>query len=157
MILRINCNSSVNLKNLKEVSEIKSSILDYKLLNNQLNGNLLLSGKYISNIDMLVYEFNDLIPFSVMFNEVIDEIKNVSCEDFTYKHDDKNSEAIIVTFSLKVEYTNPIIKEEDEVQKQIDNTINEVLDKEIENRSYNEEFDIFNLNDSYKEIVINFK
>lgn len=158
MLLKINCSSNVFLKNLKEVKELLASVLDYKLKDDNLTGNVLISGKYLSKVDNLIYFFNDCIPFSVMFSDKFVEVKKIECEDIKYKL--LEDEKIEVSFKLSIDYNDNQTNDEEtilDLQTEIDMKTNILLDENFERIEESEQYDIFNIDDTYKDIIVEFK
>ncbi len=145
MEIKINSNALVSLSKLVKLEEVKSKVLSYKLKEQTLTGDAVIYGKYYKkdnkkgNNEILV-EFEEIVPFTIVFNRESVVIESVEVEDFKYE---LIEEGIKCSFIIEIEYDNefqeiPIEpsyelkeKEEDiyEVLKEMNDEISEITDK----------------------------
>lgn len=145
MEIKINSNALVSLSKLVKLEEVKSKILSYKLKDQTLSGDAVIYGKYYKKdnkkgISEILVEFEEIVPFTVVFNRDSVAIESVEVEEFKYE---LIEEGIKCSFIIEIEYDDefqevPIEpsyeleeKEEDiyEVLKEMNDEISEITDK----------------------------
>lgn len=134
MEIKINCNAFVSLNKLVELNEINCNINSYQLKDNILSGDTLINGKYTrkeknKNTDLIenrIVEFEEIVPFTILFNRDNLTINKIDIVDFNYQLDDNS---VKCTFQILVIY-NEMELEEDEDIIEVPISINNDIDEE---------------------------
>ncbi len=82
----VNCNAFVDLKNMMRVNNVGIDLVDYDLINNTVEGTVEITGMY-DGYDLEKESnstFNNLVPFTVVFNDDVASLIEVAIEDFEY-------------------------------------------------------------------------
>lgn len=102
MDLKINCNAFVSLNGVEGVSKAFCEVLEYSVKNDTLRGNVKIWGEYKKYDNEKVYEFNDVVPFTVVFKNDLFEIENIKIDGFNYHL--KDGQGIECDFDIIVDY-----------------------------------------------------
>ena len=117
MEIKINSNAQINLSNIVEVEFVETKVSSYKLKEQTLSGDVLIYGKYKKkdpkkqNSEYTV-EFEDIVPFTVVFNRNNINIDEVEIENFKYE---MIEEGIKCSFIIEIEYNDE--EKEDEFEE----------------------------------------
>ncbi|HEY8395168.1 MAG TPA: hypothetical protein VIK96_00155 [Bacilli bacterium] len=82
MELRICCDASVKLEQMRNVNEIHCRIDNYKIKGDMLEGNIRISGNYMKDDMNNTYDFNELVPFTIVFKDKNFQVENIEVQDF---------------------------------------------------------------------------
>lgn len=104
MELRMNFTSFIKLKDVIKVNDINGEILEYDLVENEINGVLGINGKYLKDTLDEVLTFTEDVPFTIVFYENDIELDDVDCINLDYHLVD--GRGLEISFDIKVEYTN---------------------------------------------------
>ncbi|MDD3999844.1 MAG: hypothetical protein PHX62_02985 [Bacilli bacterium] len=116
MELRICCDATVKLEKMTNVNEIYCDIDSFKVNGDTLEGNIRIHGKYIKDDVNIQYDFNELVPYTIVFkdrnyriNNI--EVQNLNCQEII-------NQGIECNFDILVDYTpNSVDSDEDEILK----------------------------------------
>lgn len=120
MELRICCDASVKLEKMTNVNEIHCDIDSYNVMGDTLEGNIRISGKYIKDDMDNLFDFNETVPFTIVFKDRNFEIKKIEVEDFNCQ--EIINQGIECQFNIVVDY---ITRDEMDVE------VPEVMPEEI--------------------------
>lgn len=112
MEIKIYCDASVKIENFNSAFNVKCSIVDYKKVNDTLDGNILITGEFIKdNLDEK-YPFSEVVPFAIVFKNENFKIDSVVTKNFTFQ--EIVNQGIEANFDIVVKYqqTGPKNKEE---------------------------------------------
>lgn len=145
MNVTINSNAFTKLEKMVGLSVVGIKVSDYRLQDQELSGNVKIYGEYYTEEEEYeknngLKEFENLIPFEIVFskeNPIIDEI---NIENFEYY--EVAGRGIESSFDLVVEYeVNDKEENEDEyieeVKEQLTREIDELLEEKLEVRNDN--------------------
>ncbi len=132
MELTICCDASVKLPKMTNVMEVNCHIDSYEIKGDTLEGNILINGNYIQDDLEKVYDFRELVPFTIVFkdkNYLVNSInvQNLECQEIINQgiecnfnivvdylpQDNQNGEEVEMAEEIKVEETVEEPKEED--------------------------------------------
>ncbi len=138
MEIRLNCNNSLNLNNFEKLKLIRLEIITYNLIKDTLKGDVKVSGEYFKKNNENNFEFEDIIPFTIVFSNNNVNIDNIYIDNDKY---DINKEIgvnlsfeIVVNYSIKDDYSEtkdtdqndtieiPVENEEIEIVSNCDNS-----------------------------------
>lgn len=140
MQLEVKNNNFVNLTNLIKVVNIKADLKDYEFNNNRISGIFIIKGKYIKDTIDRFQDFEEEIPFEILFTMPVNIINNVTLKDFEYFEVERRG--IETEFTLTVEY------ESDDFESSLNNTTEyDNIKKEVEQK-LNESLDVFDHSES---------
>lgn len=117
MELKICCDASVKLEKMTNVMEVECVVGDYRVEGDTLDGNIIIRGNYIKDVLEDYHEFNEVVPFTLVFNDKGYVVTNISVQDFTCQ--EIINQGIECNFNILVNYTesdNVIDLEIDEVE-----------------------------------------
>ena len=120
MEIKINSNAEINLSNILDVEFVEAKVSSYKLKEQSLSGDVLIYGKYKKkdpkkqNSEYTV-EFEDIVPFTVVFNREHIKIDEVEIENFKYE---MIEEGIKCSFVIEIEYNDE--EKEEEIEEELD-------------------------------------
>ena len=144
MEIKINSNAEVSLSKLVSLENIESKILSYKLKDQTLTGDVAIYGKYLKKdnkkpANEVIVEFEEIVPFTIVFNRENIKIDDVEIEDFKYE---LLEEGLKCSFVIEIEYNDefqevpiePSYELEDEedkyeVLKELNDEISEITNK----------------------------
>lgn len=180
MEIKINSNALVSLNKIVKLGEVKSKILSYKLKEQTLVGDAVIYGKYYKKdnkktVNEVLVEFEEIVPFTVVFNRENVVVESVEVKDFKYELLD---DALKCSFVIEIEYNDeyhevPIepsyeLDEENEnvyeVLKEMNDEISQItekLDEKLEeffedrNEEHLEEIEKYNVPNEEQEIELN--
>ncbi len=102
MNLMMNFNNFVKLKDFFKLTDIGAEVVDYSVVDNNLEGVLFVQGKYVLKEKMIEESFNKRIPFSIMFTSNDIEVDDILCESLDTVEID--GRGIDINFDIKVDY-----------------------------------------------------
>jgi len=145
MELKICCDASVKLEKMSNVMEVECNVRDYRLEGDTLNGDIIIRGNYIKDVLEEYHEFNEIVPFTLVFNDKGYVIESISIEDFTCQ--EIINQGIECNFNILVNYKEGTIPSEVEID---DVDLDDIVDDDYDNNDYdNNDFDD---NDNIEEI-----
>lgn len=118
MEIKINCHNLVELDDFKKLIKIKLEVLSYSLKGDTLNGDVKVCGEYSRNNNDEFQSFEDIIPFTLLF-----ESENVNITKVVIENDFFN---IIDEAGVKVEFVLVVSYEYNTVDNKIKEEIIEV-------------------------------
>ena len=140
MQLEVKNNNFVNLTNLIKVVNIKADLKDYEFNDNRISGFFIIKGKYIKDTIDRFQDFEEEIPFEILFTMPVNIINNVTLKDFEYFEVERRG--IETEFTLTIEY------ESDDFGSSLNNTTEyDNIKKEVEQK-LNESLDVFDHSES---------
>lgn len=102
MELRMNFTSFIKIKDASRINDICGEILDYSVTEDGVVGSLGINGKYYKNDLEKENQFNESIPFNIVFTTPKFELIDLDCVNLDY--DLVDGRGIEVSFDIKVEY-----------------------------------------------------
>lgn len=126
MELKICCDASVKLEKMSNVMEVECNVGDYKVDGDTLTGDIIIRGNYIRDVLEEHHEFDEVVPFTIVFNEKNFVVEGITIQDFTCQ--EIINQGLECNFNVIVNY----IPEEENIEEP-----NE--EKEDENEEENEE------------------
>ncbi|MCI6716058.1 MAG: hypothetical protein MR485_00990 [Mollicutes bacterium] len=102
MELRMNFTSFIKIKDASRINDICGEILDYRVTEDGVVGSLGINGKYYKNDLEKENQFNESIPFNIVFTTPKFELIDLDCVNLDY--DLVDGRGIEVSFDIKVEY-----------------------------------------------------
>lgn len=102
MELRMNFTSFIKIKDASRINDICGEILDYSVTEDGVVGSLEINGKYYKNDLEKENQFNESIPFNIVFTTPKFELIDLDCVNLDY--DLVEGRGIEVSFDIKVEY-----------------------------------------------------
>lgn len=102
MELRMNFTSFIKIKDASKINDICGEILDYRVTEDGVVGSLGINGKYYKNDLEKENQFNESIPFNIVFTTPKFELIDLDCVNLDY--DLVEGRGIEVSFDIKVEY-----------------------------------------------------
>jgi hypothetical protein len=115
MELRICCDASVKLEKMTNVNEIFCDIDSYKVKGDTLEGNIRIQGNFIKDDMNIHYDFNELVPFTIVFKDKNFQINKIEVQEFDCQ--EIINQGIECQFDILVDYTP---KKMDEVPEEIE-------------------------------------
>lgn len=85
MELKISCDASVKLKKISTIKAIDCNVVDFEVIKDTLNGNIKINGTYIKDDFDKLYEFEELVPFTVVFRDDNFVVEEIVCGNFSYQ------------------------------------------------------------------------
>lgn len=160
MEIKINSNAEVSLSKLVSLESIESKILFYKLKDQTLIGDVSIYGKYLKKDNKkpandVVVEFEEIVPFTIVFNRENIKIDEVKIEDFKYElfedgvkcsfvieieyNDEFQEVPIEPNYELEDEEKIEVLKEMNDEISEITNKLDEKLEEFFEDREESDE------------------
>lgn len=102
MELRMSFTSFIKIKEASRINDICGEILDYGVTEDGVVGSLGINGKYYKNDLEKENQFNESIPFNIVFTTPKFELIDLDCINLDY--DLVEGRGIEVSFDIKVEY-----------------------------------------------------
>lgn len=102
MELRICCDASVKLEKMSNVMKVDCSVSGYEVNGDTLNGDIEIKGKYIRDVIEETYDFNETVPFTLVFKDKNYKINNIVVQDFTCQ--EIINQGIECNFNILVNY-----------------------------------------------------
>lgn len=141
MELRICCDASVKLEKMSNVMEVFCDVGEYHIEDDTLNGDIVIKGKYIKDVIDEEYDFEEIVPFTLVFGEDRYEVINIKVHDFTCQEIINNGIEcnfnIIVSYQKQSELSN--IRGENVIEKQIKEIIKLPLKEDFIEKDIQEE------------------
>ena len=81
MIIRVKCNKNIELNQFHNLESIELNVLSYKLEKDTLNGDVKINGIYALFDSEEKRNFEDIVPFLVVFRDENIEINNIEIEN----------------------------------------------------------------------------
>lgn len=139
MELKICCDASVKLERMSNVMEVECNVGDYKVDGDTLTGDIIIRGNYIQDVLEEHHEFDEVVPFTIVFNEKNYVVEGITIQDFTCQ--EVINQGLECNFNVLVNYTpegtNVEVpeKEDDaeEIEVETEENIIEVSDDDIKN------------------------
>ena len=103
MEIRLNCNKIIELNNFDKLKLIKINIYSYKLEEDNLNGDVKVEGDYYKKDCLESMGFEELIPFTIVFNNKNVKIENIFIENDSYTIN--SNVGVEVSFDIIVKYS----------------------------------------------------
>lgn len=145
MNVTINSNAFTKLEKMVGLSVVGIKVSDYRLQDQELSGNVKIYGEYYTEEEEYeknngLKEFENLIPFEIVFSKEDPIIEEIDIENFEYY--EVAGRGIEASFDLVVEYVvNDKEENEDEyieeVKEQLTREIDELLEEKLEVRNDN--------------------
>lgn len=130
MELRIKCDAKVNLEGLINIVNVMCEINDYNVDNNSLSGSVNVKGNYIKDDLHATYDFNENVPFTVVFKNNIEKIEKIEVEDFIFNEIVNNG--IECKFNIFISYEDIESFNEDESLEDKETVVGKVIEEELE-------------------------
>ncbi len=108
MELKINCDTKVSIDRLNSLKTVDCNVISFNLDKNVLNGDIRISGKYYKDDLDKFYQFEDVVPFTVMFNDENINIQGVTCGNFSCQ--EVVNQGIECHFDVFIRYENGVIE-----------------------------------------------
>lgn len=102
MIIRVKCNKNVELNQFHNLESIELNVLSYKLEKDTLNGDVKINGIYALFNSEEKRNFEDIVPFLVVFRDENIKIDNIEIENKVF---DIIETGIDINFDLVVNYS----------------------------------------------------
>ena len=102
MIIRVKCNKNVELNQFHNLESIELNVLSYKLEKDTLNGDVKINGVYALFNSEEKRNFEDIVPFLVVFRDENIKIDNIEIENKVF---DIIETGIDINFDLVVNYS----------------------------------------------------
>ena len=102
MELRICCDASVKLEKMTNVNEIHCDIENFTVKGDTLEGNIRISGKYIKDDMDNLFDFREMVPFTIVFKDRNFEINKIEVEDFNCQ--EIINQGVECQFNIVVDY-----------------------------------------------------
>lgn len=102
MELKMNYNSFIKLKDFLKIIDLSAEVDEYNIIDESLEGNLNIKGKYIKRDNVTDEYFLEKIPFSIFINNKEFEINDIYCVDI--EHVGIEGRGIDVSFDIFVNY-----------------------------------------------------
>lgn len=102
MIIRVKCNKNVELNQFHNLESIELNVLSYKLEKDTLNGDVKINGVYALFNSEDKRNFEDIVPFLVVFRDENIKIDNIEIENKVF---DIIETGIDINFDLVVNYS----------------------------------------------------
>ncbi len=176
MEIRLNCNKIIELNNFDKLKLIKINIYSYKLEEDNLNGDVKVEGDYYKKDCLESMGFEELIPFTIVFNNKNVKIENIFIENDSYTINSnvgvEVSFDIIVKYSLienknvndsvievpveieeVVQVSNKMLEEVEDITAKYESLLDELFDVRQDSNNNENQF-IKKQKDSYKTISI---
>ena len=83
MEIRLNCFDTIELNGFKKLEMIQLNVLSYNLKDDTLKGDVKINGEYLKGDETTGKNFEDLIPFTIVFRSSNISIDKVSIENVT--------------------------------------------------------------------------
>ena len=116
MELKICCDASVKLEKMFNVNEISCEVENYELVGDTLNGDIKIMGEYIKDNLEESFQFNEIVPFTLVFKDKNYKIEKITIHDFTYQ--EIINDGIECNFNIIVEYLQNKFKEEEALEEE---------------------------------------
>lgn len=130
MELRIKCDAKVNLEGLINIVNVMCEINDYNVDNNSLSGSVNVKGNYIKDDLHTTYDFNENVPFTVVFKNNIEKIEKIEVEDFIFNEIVNNG--IECKFNIFISYEDSKSFNEDDSLEDKETVAEKVIEEELE-------------------------
>lgn len=160
MELSICCDAAVKLENMRNVNEVQCVVNDYKITGDALEGNIRIFGSYIKDDVENVYDFVELVPFTIVFKDKNFRVDNIEVRDFECQ--EIVNQGIECSFTIHVEYS-PLAEEVPvEIVEQEEEVIldeEQVTEETLEEASEEEEIELLDdaikneINQKYNELL----
>ena len=125
MELRMNFTSFIKIKDASRINDICGEILDYIVTEDGVVGSLGINGKYYKNDLEKENQFNESIPFNIVFTTPKFELVDLDCVNLDY--DLVDGRGIEVSFDIKVEY-NELEEAPDAIETSGERTVDEQVE-----------------------------
>ena len=125
MELRMNFTSFIKIKDASRINDICGEILDYTVTEDGVVGSLGINGKYYKNDLEKENQFNESIPFNIVFTTPKFELVDLDCVNLDY--DLVDGRGIEVSFDIKVEY-NELEEAPDAIETSGERTVDEQVE-----------------------------
>lgn len=125
MELRMNFTSFIKIKDASRINDICGEILDYSVTEDGVVGSLGINGKYYKNDLEKENQFNESIPFNIVFTTPKFELVDLDCVNLDY--DLVDGRGIEVSFDIKVEY-NELEEAPDAIETIGERTVDEQVE-----------------------------
>lgn len=102
MELKMNYNSFIKLKDFLKIIDLSAEVDEYNIIDESLEGNLNIKGKYIKRDNVTDEYFLEKVPFSIFINNKEFEINDIYCVDI--EHVGIEGRGIDVSFDIYVNY-----------------------------------------------------
>ena len=102
MIIRVKCNKNIELSQFHNLESIELNVLSYKLEKDTLNGDVKINGVYALFNSEEKRNFEDIVPFLVVFRDENIKIDNIEIENRVF---DIVETGIDINFDLVVNYS----------------------------------------------------
>lgn len=104
MELKIYCDASVKLEKMSNVMEVECNVGDYRIDGDTLTGDIIIKGNYIKDVIEERHEFDEIVPFTIVFNDVGYIVEGITIKDFECQ--EIINQGIECGFSILVNYTS---------------------------------------------------
>lgn len=109
--LRMNYSAFIKLRNFIKINEISAEIKEYVKKNDVVNGKLDVSGNYLEDDLVKSHNFNEEIPFSIIFTSGDFEVIDIDCINLDYQTID--GRGIEVIFDVLIKYEDFSLEEKE--------------------------------------------
>ncbi len=138
MNIQVNSNAFTTLDRMIGISNVQIEVLKSQLENNILNGEIRISGEYYTDESEYednngLKEFENVIPFEIVFTKSFVEIVDILIKDFGYY--EVAGRGIEASFIIDVEYIEKEMEvrfREEDIKEAISENIDELLTEKME-------------------------
>lgn len=85
MELIISCDASIKLKKLNSIKNIDCNVVDFDVIKDTLSGNIKINGTYIKDDLDKIFDFEEIVPFTVVFRDDNFTVEEIVCGNFSYQ------------------------------------------------------------------------
>ena len=110
--LRMNYSAFIKLRNFVKINDISAEIKEYVKKNDVVNGKLDVCGNYLEDDLVKSHNFNEEIPFSIIFASGDFEVVDIDCINLDYQTIDGRGIEVMFDVLIKYEDYSEDTKEE---------------------------------------------
>lgn len=122
--LRMNYSAFIKLRNFVKINDISAEIKEYVKREDVVNGKLDVCGNYLEDDLMTTCNFNEEIPFSIIFANTSFDVVDIDCVNLDYEIVD--GRGIDVMFDVLIKYEEYIEDDVSKLEKKEQDTVIEI-------------------------------
>ncbi|MBQ8292719.1 MAG: hypothetical protein IJ501_01175 [Bacilli bacterium] len=144
MNIQVNSNAFTKLDKMVGISLVDVELLNYDLVDSILKGEIKIYGEYYSTDEKYqdnngLNNFENIIPFEVVFTKNNVELKSIEVKDFEYY--EVAGRGVEATFNIEIEYDEMvddlIIDDKESLKEEITNQMDQMLSEKLEIKTDN--------------------
>lgn len=115
--LRMNYSAFIKLRNFVKINDISAEIKEYVKKSDVVNGKLDVCGNYLEDDLVTSNNFNEEIPFSIIFSNESFEVVDIDCVNLDYEIVDGRGIEVMFDVLIKYEeYKDEVMEEENVIE-----------------------------------------